>query len=215
MSADRPEYSGGTPSQPVNNQGTGNPSLPTSSQAPGFYPGASNVNPYSNPSQGQLVPGGAIGNNASSNYPSPQYGANGSRGSHTPPAQPGANSFNPYPNQAASGSSYPNSYPNYVPAGNPVGGAGIASGVSDKSSVAAGLLQFFLGGVGAGNFYAGKTILGVIQLILWLVAWPLYLAFLLGALIHVGLWIWNLIESVMYWTKSGSYAYDGNGLRLQ
>lgn len=85
---------------------------------------------------------------------------------------------------------------------------------STKSSVVAGILQLFFGGLGIGNFYTGKTMLGVAQLVLTLIAFPLDLI-LIGFLIHAIVGIWCLIEAILYFMKSGSYGFDGNHLPLQ
>jgi len=51
--------------------------------------------------------------------------------------------------------------------------------LSDKSKIAAGLLQIFLGGFGVGRFYLGYSTIGILQLVVSLLTcglgtiWPL------------------------------------------
>ncbi|NKZ15310.1 NINE protein [Mycolicibacterium septicum DSM 44393] len=73
--------------------------------------------------------------------------------------------------------------------------------LSDKSAITAGLLQFFLGGLGVGRFYIGSTNIGAIQLgltILGIVtSW-----LIVGIFICLGVGIWALVDSVMMFTRS-------------
>jgi len=102
----------------------------------------------------------------------------------------------PYP-----GSPYPGSYPQgpqypqgaYPPPGYPPYGA--AHGVdpygrpySDKSKIAAGLLQIFLGGFGIGRFYLGYVGIGIAQIIVTVITLGLgaIWGFIDGILILVG-----------------------------
>jgi hypothetical protein len=80
---------------------------------------------------------------------------------------------------------------------------------SNKSKIVAGLLSIFLGWLGIGNFYLGKTGKGLTQLLItlflfWLVI-PLIVTF-----------IWGLIEGiVILLSKPGSPEHkDGYGLEL-
>ena len=66
------------------------------------------------------------------------------------------------------------------------------------------LLGIFLGGFGIHNFYLGYTTRGIIQLILTITVF--------GAPI-TGVWV--LIELIMILMRSGSYAYDAQGVPLQ
>ena len=66
------------------------------------------------------------------------------------------------------------------------------------------LLGFFLGGFGIHNFYLGYTTRGIIQLVLTITVF--------GAPI-TGVWV--LIELIMILMRSGSYAYDAQGVPLQ
>jgi TM2 domain-containing membrane protein YozV len=111
-----------------------------------------------------------------SEYPSQQP-----QGEQYPPPYPGQQ---PYPGQPAQ-------YPPPVPGGYPAAQPGAAFGVdaygrplSDKSKMAAGLLQIFLGGFGVGRFYLGYTNIGVLQLVVTVVT------------CGVGS-IWGLIDGIM------------------
>ena len=66
------------------------------------------------------------------------------------------------------------------------------------------LLGVFLGGFGIHNFYLGYTTRGIIQLVLTITVF--------GAPI-TGVWV--LIELIMILMRSGSYAYDAQGVPLQ
>ncbi|WP_424153024.1 NINE protein [Schaalia odontolytica] len=66
------------------------------------------------------------------------------------------------------------------------------------------LLGIFLGGFGIHNFYLGYTTRGIIQLVLTITVF--------GAPI-TGVWV--LIELIMILMRSGSYAYDAQGVPLQ
>ncbi len=88
----------------------------------------------------------------------------------------------------------------------PLGG----SPASPKSNVVAALAQFFLGGFGIGNFYAGYSTRGIIQLVLTVVAFVLDF-FLIGLFVHAAVGLWALVESILYLFKVGSYARDAQG----
>ncbi|MDO5747621.1 MAG: TM2 domain-containing protein, partial [Actinomycetaceae bacterium] len=92
-------------------------------------------------------------------------------------------------------------------------------GQSSKSAVVAGILSFFFGGWGIGNFYAGHTGAGVGQIILFFVTVLLIFIPIIGwaisALTGPALGIWALIDTIMYLTKAGGHAYDGDGNLLQ
>ena len=83
--------------------------------------------------------------------------------------------------------------------------------LSDKSKIAAGLLQIFLGTFGVGRFYTGHTNLAVIQLSLTLVGF--ITAFLVvGVFVIIGVQVWVLIDGIML--LSGRET-DARGLLLR
>lgn len=82
--------------------------------------------------------------------------------------------------------------------------------LSDKSKVAAGLLQFFLGWLGVGRFYIGDTTVGAIQLGMWLFG-MVTLIFGIGFLVLMGLSLWAFVDAILMWTGS---VRDGNGRKL-
>lgn len=68
--------------------------------------------------------------------------------------------------------------------------------LSDKSKVAAGLLQIFLGPFGAGRFYTGHTNLAVTQLSLTILGF--ITAFIVvGIFVLIGVQIWVLIDGII------------------
>jgi len=83
--------------------------------------------------------------------------------------------------------------------------------LSDRSKVAGGLLQLFLGQFGVGRFYLGHGGIGAAQLILFLAglatAWIGIGVIALGA---VGLWA--LVDAIMIFSGS---VRDGRGLKLR
>ena len=119
------------------------------------------------------------------NQPYDPLGQPSSYGNQSPYGQPG-----PYPNP---GMGFPGGAPGFqAPYGvDPVSGRPY----SDKSKVAAGLMQLFLGGFGVGRFYTGHIGIGVAQL-----------------LTCGGLGIWSLIDGIMMLTGSVDDA-DGRPLR--
>lgn len=85
--------------------------------------------------------------------------------------------------------------------------------VRPKSHAAAALLAFFLGSLGAHNFYLGHNSRGVIQLVMWLVS----LLTVVVAIGFVGLMvvgIWAFIEFLLILFRSGSYGFDSRGVPL-
>ena len=81
-----------------------------------------------------------------------------------------------------------------------VGQQPVATGVEQKSKLAAGLLQIFLGSFGVGRFYLGYTGIAIGQIAAsWLTCG-------LGA-------IWPLIDGIMILT--GSVKTDANGVPLK
>lgn len=83
--------------------------------------------------------------------------------------------------------------------------------LSDKSKVAAGLLQLFLGGLGVGRFYLGYGAIGGVQLALTIVGW-ITLFFFIGIIILAGVGIWVLVDAIMILTGS---VKDSRGLKLR
>lgn len=73
--------------------------------------------------------------------------------------------------------------------------------LSDKSKVAAGLLQLFLGIFGVGRFYIGDSRTGAIQLALGLVGLFGTLVFI-GLPVLVGVSIWAFIDAILMLTGS-------------
>lgn len=85
-------------------------------------------------------------------------------------------------------------------------------GVSDKSAVAAGVLQLFLGTFGVGRFYIGDATLGSIQLGIGVVGWVLFWFLCgIGLVLLIPLWIWNLVDAIMMFTGS---VRDAQGRKL-
>lgn len=136
-----------------------------------------------------------------------------------------------YPHSGGYGAPQPNpafGYGDPAPGAMPMGGGYAPYGVdprtgqplSDKSKVAAGLLQLFLGGFGAGRFYIGSIPIAVTQLCINAVGWFLFfLGFLtlgmsavLALLLWTGLGIWTLVDAIMMFTGS---VRDGQGRMLR
>lgn len=83
--------------------------------------------------------------------------------------------------------------------------------LSDKSKVAAGLLQIFLGSLGVGRFYIGDNMIGGIQLALTVIGF-ITAIFLIGFVLLFGVGVWALIDGIMMLTGS---VRDGRGLKLR
>ena len=113
--------------------------------------------------------------------------------------------------------------------------------VAAKSSVTAGILGLFLGGVGAHCFYLGYNRLAIAHLavggsgiLLITIGSLLPFAFIgagsldgaiwstilmpaivgIGWLLMIGSGIWGLIESIMCLSKNGKFAHDADGVPL-
>lgn len=84
---------------------------------------------------------------------------------------------------------------------------------SPKSKAAAAILAFFLGGLGAHNFYLGYTGKGFCQLAL-LVFGVFTSLFVIGFLMLGALSLWVLIEFIMILTGGGAYTHDSVGRPL-
>ena len=72
---------------------------------------------------------------------------------------------------------------------------------SDKSKLAAGLLQIFLGQFGIGRFYLGDNKTAAIQLSLTVVGYVLAIV-LVGFILIFGVAVWALIDGIMILTGS-------------
>ncbi len=86
-----------------------------------------------------------------------------------------------------------------VKCGARVGGVAPAasSGVqSPKSRLAATILAFFLGELGAHRFYIGKTATAVVMLVLTIIGYAT-IVFLFGFIPLAVVWVWNLIDFIM------------------
>ncbi|BCB86116.1 hypothetical protein [Phytohabitans suffuscus] len=110
----------------------------------------------------------------------------------------------------------PHGYPAaYVYAYDPVSGLPY----SDKSKVAAGLLQllpgFLIGLGGIGRLYAGNTSLGVTQIVLTLVGWMSFwcgFVLLFPFVVYFGLWLWFTIDGIVL---LAGRSVDGQGRLLR
>ncbi|NMO00176.1 NINE protein [Gordonia sp. TBRC 11910] len=83
--------------------------------------------------------------------------------------------------------------------------------LSDKSKVAAGLLQIFLGGFGVGRFYIGDNKTGGIMLGLTVLGWITSVV-IVGIFIVLGISIWALVDGIMMLTGS---VKDAQGRKLR
>ncbi len=107
-----------------------------------------------------------------------------------------------YPTSAQPYSPYPGGYPQSPmgPAYDPVTG----QPYSDKSKVAAGLLQllpgFFLGLGGIGRLYAGYTSLGVAQIVVSVLGWICFICgffLIFPFIVPIGAWLWAIIDGII------------------
>src|SRR4051794_29419688 len=76
--------------------------------------------------------------------------------------------------------------------------------ISDKSKVAAGLLQLLpgilLGLGGIGRLYAGQVTLGVLQLVATVVGWVSFwcgFALLLPFFVYFACWVWFVVDGIV------------------
>lgn len=86
-------------------------------------------------------------------------------------------------------------------------------GYKQKSMVAAALFAFFLGSLGAHNFYLGNTKKAIAQLLMCIFGY-ITAIILVGFLILGALYIWVIVEFVLILARSGDYASDNNGVPL-
>jgi TM2 domain-containing membrane protein YozV len=83
--------------------------------------------------------------------------------------------------------------------------------LSDKSSVAAGVLQLFLGLFGVGRLYIGSLPIGFIQLGLTVFGIVTSIV-VIGVFIIFGVAIWAFIDAIMMFTGA---VRDGQGRKLR
>jgi TM2 domain-containing membrane protein YozV len=90
---------------------------------------------------------------------------------------------------------------------------------SDKSKIAAGLLQLLpgvlLGLGGIGRLYAGQVTLGVIQIVVTVVGWISFwcgFVLLFPFVVYFGCWLWFLIDGIV---MLAGRPVDGDGRLLR
>jgi TM2 domain-containing membrane protein YozV len=107
-----------------------------------------------------------------------------------------------YPTSGQPYSPYPGGYPQSPMAAgyDPMTG----QPYSDKSKVAAGLLQllpgFFLGLGGIGRLYAGYTSLGVAQIVVSVLGWICFICgffLIIPFIVPIGAWLWAIIDGIV------------------
>lgn len=108
------------------------------------------------------------------------------------------------------------------PAGQPgYGQPGFNAPVQGKSRTTVGLLNFFLGGFGAGDFYLGHKQMGIIKVIASIVLNIIYMAaaasestvlFLLVLLVMLGYSAFLIACMIMSFMGKWIYAADANGV---
>lgn len=192
------------PQQPYNAPGAAQPQQPQ----PAAYPGAG----FQAPQQGGAHAG--YGQPAAGAYGAAGYGA----GAYGAPGQP-----SPYPAMAQPGGFGGPGAPGYQGVNTPA-----------KSFVAAILLQIFLGGFGAADFYMGYKKIGFIKVGLFALYVVVFFAtsanfiinpsneaaagfgvgMLVSSLIGVGLGIWALVTLILIAARKSMYATDSMGRAL-
>lgn len=127
------------------------------------------------------------------------------------PAVPPPSGYPVYPGQPYGHPAYP--MPGYGIDPEAPYGRDPATGkpLSDKSAVAAGCLQLFVGMFGVGRFYIGSVAIGGIQLALTLFGLMLTIVFV-GFFILFGVAVWAFIDAIMMFTGSVS---DAHGRKLR
>ena len=108
------------------------------------------------------------------------------------------------------------------PAGQPgYGQPGFNAPVQGKSRTTVGLLNFFLGGFGAGDFYLGHKQMGIIKVVASIVLNIIYMAaaasestvlFLLVLLVMLGYSAFLIACMIMSFMGKWIYAADANGI---
>ena len=108
------------------------------------------------------------------------------------------------------------------PAGQPgYGQPGVNAPVQGKSRTTVGLLNFFLGGFGAGDFYLGHKQMGIIKVVASIVLNIIYMAaaasestvlFLLVLLVMLGYSAFLIACMIMSFMGKWIYAADANGV---
>lgn len=108
------------------------------------------------------------------------------------------------------------------PAGQPgYGQPGFNAPVQGKSRTTVGLLNFFLGGFGAGDFYLGHKQMGIIKVVASIVLNIIYMAaaasqstvlFLLVMLVMLGYSAFLIACMIMSFMGKWIYAADANGV---
>ena len=108
------------------------------------------------------------------------------------------------------------------PAGQPgYGQPGFNAPVQGKSRTTVGLLNFFLGGFGAGDFYLGHKQMGIIKVVASIVLNIIYMAaaasestvlFLLVLLVRLGYSAFLIACMIMSFMGKWIYAADANGV---
>ena len=108
------------------------------------------------------------------------------------------------------------------PAGQPgYGQPGFNAPVQGKSRTTVGLLHFFLGGFGAGDFYLGHKQMGIIKVVASIVLNIIYMAaaasestvlFLLVLLVMLGYSAFLIACMIMSFMGKWIYAADANGV---
>jgi TM2 domain-containing membrane protein YozV len=135
-------------------------------------------------------------------YQPPGYGYPNYSGYPGPPNQPAAHPAYPTPGYPAG----------YIDPAAPYGrDPATGEPLSDKSALAAGLMQLFLGWFGVGRFYIGSTTVGVLQLVSTLVSVMLSVV-LIGFFTMFVVAVWVFIDAIMMFTGA---VKDGQGRKLR
>ena len=116
-----------------------------------------------------------------------------------------------YPGQPTPYSGYPAPSYNIDPAAPYGRDPATGEPLSDKSALAAGLLQIFFGLFGIGRFYIGSPAIGAIQLGLMFLSAMLMIVFI-GFFMMFGLAMWVLIDGIL---MICGVVKDGNGRKLR